>query len=569
VLYRKCKVQKINLTSFLFLFFFFLRPTKSPTNVDFSIDSFTRFLKNLPEQDNNKFNHVVAGLREKSEDEVKVYVKKLFEVAMEMEDFSLMARLAQMIDIELRNKSFRFGLIESIETALNKEKFGKEKSKAMIFAAELFTIDWIQTEQLINCFDELLLDGIHTEIALTTVQKMLKIVAVKLISKHQSEKCKTYHQIVKGHMSRFEEINLRLMCLEVLDLFEGIERSENHFSSHKKLEKLLNSALESSQENQLPNFNDDNEANIYAKMLHNKLLECFRSEEAKEMLKILELIGLMYNQEFVSNDYFNEVFDDLFRNERKSPEISVDGIETLLTVAGPKMELNDKDKLDQFMKFFKTIVKTETKSYRSKVYNELLERRANDWITLKQDSKKQIAQNGEISFELHEDYQQLIKNPKSHSDQFIRNIWSNSESPAKQAKIFHKVFTAMENQNPQEGKNLQENLRKFLIRQNSYEAHEVLFIAELFKLEMISGDVLEMILNSKVVKSLPVHIINQIISTVSSNVNARQNVKIVAWLMKLEDIAKEMTNDDFTMIKNDLNELSDFIRELKDETKEV
>jgi hypothetical protein len=143
VLYRKSKVQKINLTYFLFIFYFFLRPTKSPTNVDFSISSFTRFLQNLPEQDNNKLNHVIAGLREKSEDEHKVYVKKLFDVAMEMENFSAMTRLAQMIDIELRNKSFRFGLIELIESALNKEKFDKEKSKAMIFAAELFTIDWI------------------------------------------------------------------------------------------------------------------------------------------------------------------------------------------------------------------------------------------------------------------------------------------------------------------------------------------------------------------------------------------------------------------------------------------
>lgn len=294
--------------------------------------------------------------------------------------------------------------------------------------------------------------------------------------------------------------------------------------------------------------------------VQNILLERYENgkiedDKADELLRLVSFIGHLYNLDFVENDFINLVLDVLFENE-KTCDRAADCITNLLTVAGLKLKMNKNDKTNRYFDFLKYVVEIENKkTHRSIVYAELLKLHLEkkEKFMGPEETSPEISNNDET-----DEMKKLPIDPEKYVVEFINSMWTSISSDRENIKTCAKLCKETSLKTFFKSRHFFIDSLILFIQNQPYDdqnVNQIMFIAELFKHELISDDILELWIKPKSIKKLSLEIVIEIINAVSSKPNVSQDVKVTALLMTLEDIASDETAEIYTAIKKDIKEL--------------
>jgi hypothetical protein len=577
------------------------------------LDEFDNFLKNLSSHGNDKFLKIIDGLKSKTQDELTNFAQIFFNSRKFVSNVSVLARLAQIIEIELEiantKTSFKNAMMKIVdETFLSlpsfeiKSKHFKTTQVDVLVAliGELYNIDWINDDQLLKQLGKFFDEDFEDDQKLETLKSLLKTVSLKMIKNHAGSKCVNVCQMLNERRDNFDDIHQQLLYEEILDILDNIVtlstsdtiepndvtqvKYDKLFNDPKAVEQLLRNLnptnfKETANKLQSIRFKNDIELSDFVKtfikaMLESSQMEQFFSKLAvkiqasnfkeilinqlqhifldsfnngsiviskiNETLRLVVFIGDLYNLDFIDSDCINLILDVLFGNEKSCNE-TADCINNLLITAGLKLEANNKDKMNRYYEFLKYVVELEKETtYRSKVYEDLLEMRLTE-------KKTKVATKSEIP------------SAKCSVEDF-KSIWRTISSDHEQIETCAKNCKEISLKSREDSTNfIGDSLIEFLQNQfyDDQNANQIMFIAELYKLELITDKALESWIKPNSIEKLPLEIVTKIINSISSRPNVNLNVKITALLMKLEEISADEIASVCAAIKDDIAELSE------------
>ena len=531
----------------------------------------------------------------KSQEELLEFALAFFEAGKFVNNFSIYARLAQTIELEFvlskPEISLKMALLEVVEDSLLSlptfedilAKFKKEQTVAVLnLIGELYNIEWINDNRILEVIDKFFKEHFADAEKLRYLRTFLRTISVKLMQNCAVESFEVYSQALRKVRENFIGINDQLTCNEVLEIFETFEKFStsiprekssvekspvdlkeiehflknlnvrNFFVVARKLQVLsfvcddeiiefakafIKSMLDSQQtEEKFAKLATKVENEKFNQFLVNELQHSFLdslvsgSANAEKTFKLIGFIAELFNLEIISNDCINLILDVLFGNE-KTCSVTADYICNFFTIAGIKLDEKNKVKMDRYFEFLKFVVESEKgKSYRSKVYKELIENREKTKTNEKFNENEISAIWKTISadHEQIENYALLCKEISMRSNSSFGDLLLN--------------FVSIQPCEPQ-------------------SVNKVLFMAELYKYELLTDELLGRWMNVDQIKKLPSEIVTKIINSIANNSNAIRNVQTTALLMNLEKIVADDSEIVCEALKRDLKELTQMMQE--------
>lgn len=523
----------------------------------------------------------------KSQEELLEFALAFFDARKFVNNFSVHVRLAQTIEFELflskPEISLKMALLEVVEISLLslptfeaiQAKFKKEETDAVLsLIGELYNIEWISDNNIFEVFEKFFKEDFADAEKLRYLRSLLLIVSVKLIKNCVGERFEVFSRALRKIRENFIGINDQLTCNEVLEIFETFEKfsnqqpipRENASVDCKEIEPLLKNLnvrnfSDVARKLQALSFVCDNEIIEFAKTFIKSMLDSQQTEEKfaklaanvenekfqqflvnelqhifldsfvsgsvseEKTLKLIVFIAELFNLEIISNDCINLILDVLFGNE-KTCNKTADYICIFITIAGLKLDEKNKSKTDRYFAFLKFVVESEEgKSYRSKVYKELIEKRT------------------------------VKKTQENFVEKEISAIWKTISQDHEQIENYALLCREI---SMRSNSDFGDNLLNFVASQpcEPQNVNKVLFIAELFKYELLTDEFLGRWINLDQIKKLPSIIVTRIINSIANNPNTSLNVQTTALLMNLEEIVADDSEKVCEALKRDLKELA-------------
>ena len=503
-------------------------------------------------------------------------------------------RLAQTIELELflskPEISLKMALLEVVEISLLslptfeaiQANFKKEQTDAVLsLVGELYNIEWISDNKFIEVVEKFFKEDFTDAGKLRYLRSLLQTVSVKLMKNCVGERFDVFSSALRKIRENFIGINDQLTCNEVLEIFENFEKFSNQQTSiprenasvdYKEIESLLKivnarNFSDVARKLQVLNFVCDNEIIEFAKtfiksMLDSQLTEekfaklaakvgnekfkqflvnelqhifldsfvsgSISAEKTEKTSKLIVFIAELFNLEMISNDCINLILDVLFGNEKTCNE-TADCICSVFTIAGLKIDEKNKSKTDRYFEFLKFVVESEKgKTYRSKIYKELIENRS------------------------------MKKTEENFAEKEISAIWKTISKDHEQIENYALLCKEISMRSSHFG----DLLLDFVASQpcEPQNVNKVLFIAELYKYEMLSDEFLGRWMTLVQIKKLPSVIVTRIINSIANNSNASLNVQTTALLMNLEEIVADDSEKVCEALKKDLRELAQMMQ---------
>lgn len=579
--------------------------TQQTTNCDFS-----DFLENFTVKNDVELRLTMQSLRTKNADDFNTEVKKFFFSAMKTRIFVVAAKLCQSIENDLlscnSSNSFRTILTIMIENFFrllpdfDRIPTDQERDKSfylMNFLAELYNIGWISNYQLESYIEKYAVNGFGSNHQLLIFRSVLKVTGLNLIKNyHDTQTWKKYHDSLSEKLESFETLQLRFLGLEVLDKLEIIQSVISLKKNDIAAPMDLDSKLRSLQDNnievvakdiQLLIVNDESKVSDVVNSFINtaisnaakygKLADAIDNQKFKRILLneiynqftdslkldqktgLLSLIAELYNINYASLDNIDSIFNVLFE-DKKQCNPQVDCVKHLIKSVGLKIRQENQKYLDRRIEYLNYVAQNEDgKTYRSKVYLEIIE-----WFnssfgkTLQPSFEK--ASTSKTTLDL-ENSARVIEEPEKNAKDFMEKVWKNvnaGDDAEAMSELCKNISNESAIKNPDRKSCFAEHLEEFLNIKaiSGVNGSAIVFVAELFKSHLISFETLENCLKIKNARLLPLEKIYKIISSINSRAGYNENVKLVALVLNLEDIAGEKSLEICSEIKEDIVELN-------------
>lgn len=339
------------------------------------------------------------------------------------------------------------------------------------------------------------------------------------------------------------------------------------------IEKLIQKALSTCSTLLAKATRDICTASYMKEVLSNKCHSIFLdyvkdANKAGSTFRLIHFIGELYNFDVLSNDFINLCFEILFEHQMAM------GASALMRSTGLKMETANAAKLNGFFQFFGHVVKNEH-SRQAKVFRKLMTLRANEWndhgIQHSYEDFLMLyileeATADEVAVKLHSDHVEIEK--------FIFALWKvvlKDPHP-----LYAELCLQLSKVSPEFNRELIEFIKQRgktfgnLESQHYNEAVNcrlgkvVVFIAELFQLNVIPDFIFENFIEPRLASKIPQSFVLAVLGLVSQKIDeTAPNGKLKTLITNLEHINEDKSQQKYNSIYGDMNELRETMNQLK------
>lgn len=328
-------------------------------------------------------------------------------------------------------------------------------------------------------------------------------------------------------------------------------------------------------------------------MLLNNLNGTIRLDQLQHTMTLLHFIAELYNVKIFNYDFINLCFE-LISDD--GCDNAVDCMSFLIQKVGAKADAENNHELSSYFNKFEEIVLTEN-SFRSFVYDALIELRKNNWnrSTKPTETAQASSEIENMLNNLADDnilrvkdrLKQMIGEPgRGGMKELTTHLWKFASTKSHMAKIYAKlcneiatagdlseIIAGTSRDCTRVTTSFQHCLIEFLQSRiiplgciakqemteefNDRLANVLMFIGELYRLDLISDELLEVFL--KPTNKLSLNSLNKLISIVAPKASRSNNVRLLAFMMKLDDKAEELAGEFWIELRKDLTEITEIV----------
>jgi hypothetical protein len=473
-------------------------------------------------------------------------------------------------------KKFVNKIIKNLSKFDKLSKSAEEIERAnnlVLFTGELYKAQWIDFSQLTSCMDKLSLKNFVTAHQVSMFESLLRVVKAEMIEQRHVGNCKRYIVMLKlksAELKKLSETNNKLRdkvqkCIEMCEQVIKGTNDEENFSVFpliqnkitigtiedfniilnnlslknlkevaQKLKKqispevltiLMRKAYESPSivVKLFKEINSTSLSDFSQKYCHEKILNyksvVENNSQNKNLPCLVYFIGELYNEGVANEKLVIYCLETLFHTTNEG---TIECIMILVSIVGEKFEINCKEVLDRYFKYFNFIVNhEETGTHLAKTYSYLIEVQKNEWknseeITLPMIDLLTEKVNSENIALVSRTISRLISNCDETAANFIRKVFELITFKRNYSKICAKLLQIMTKLSLKSSyvRLLQDFLvvRKAVFaaipEENFSELVKVrlgrfiIFVAELFKLDVISQESTEIWFEDKIIMNL-------------------------------------------------------------------
>lgn len=382
-------------------------------------------------------------------------------------------------------------------------------------------------------------------------------------------------------LSQFITKNSRELDLFTKSLIAKVVRSEDEAVLCAKLSVEIQKTIESSDE-----FKEMLVDSCQQTLLNNLSLN-ISGDQLPEMISFIRFVAELHQFKVLHNNFISLCIELLLDDGSDS---AADCLTLLLMRTGPVLDFEDSANLDKVFDKLKE-ASSVSGTYRAASYRKLINFRDNNWILPKKESSSIKNFDGEnlenILMQIADEYylvsytsRKCINQSEEKLNEFINALWTcvlkNSESGSAYAKLCTDLSTTGASKDIQVGSRFRDCLVDFLncriltfdsLTSNDYTekvetrlASVMLFIAGLYVKEMVTDEELGKLLKPS--KSLSFDALSKLTSILTPKITATRNVRSMALLMNLEDLAQTQSKGIWKKLKDDIGEITEIVAEL-------
>jgi hypothetical protein len=314
----------------------------------------------------------------------------------------------------------------------------------------------------------------------------------------------------------------------------------------------------------------DSSQNIFL----NNLKENADGEKLSEIINVLEFICELYKYDELIQESFVEALLQSLMKSKASCNITVDCINRILRSIGPKLEVSDKAMFKRFIKALTKIASNEN-SYRSKIYEKLIEFMKNNCKESVQPQKKGKAKNLTV-FDLsvmHKtgNMKYIAGKLKQHlsasavrMDEFIKSLLNATSTDIEVVASYAELCKELINVNASKltfQNHLQSQIDHYLDKtRRERNVNEIIFItlltAQLYNNDVISKEHAIKWLICKDIFQLSLHQLTHLSAIIAPKILEDDDEKLKTILTFIEITIQNATLRVLSTIHNDINDLA-------------
>ncbi|CAG9811735.1 unnamed protein product [Chironomus riparius] len=287
-----------------------------------------------------------------------------------------------------------------------------------------------------------------------------------------------------------------------------------------------------------------------------------------EFMNLLEFIAELYNLDFLKHEFLSWTIEIFLQSSTN--EICSQSIEFLFMKCGQKMENENKHKLDIYMKYFDAVLAQDIKNIQSECFKRIQKLKNRKWKILNipenfyEDFLMLFSMNDANVVELLD----IFKVDEEEIDKFIQILWKIilKDQP-------HPTYSILCLEISKSCKNFGAKLTAFLtarcitfIGLNSDMFNEnvkerlgkvMTFVADIYNNNLVSDQVLEAFLDSKLTSKLPSEFVTRIFSILSKcqRLNESRNVRLKTLVKDFDNIYHQGVSAQMESIINGLKSI--------------
>ncbi|KAL7014643.1 hypothetical protein ACKWTF_016041 [Chironomus riparius] len=287
-----------------------------------------------------------------------------------------------------------------------------------------------------------------------------------------------------------------------------------------------------------------------------------------EFMNLLEYIAELYNLDFLKHEFLSWTIEIFLQSSTN--EICSQSIEFLFMKCGQKMENENKHKLDIYMKYFEAVLAQDIKNIQSECFKRIQKLKNRKWKILNipenfyEDFLMLFSMNDANVVELLD----IFKVDEEEIDKFIQILWKIilKDQP-------HPTYSILCLEISKSCKNFGPKLTAFLtarcitfIGLNSDMFNEnvkerlgkvITFVADIYNNNLVSDQVLEAFLDSKLTSKLPSEFVTRIFSILSKcqRLNESRNERLKTLVKDFDNIYHQGVSAQMESIINGLKSI--------------
>lgn len=291
---------------------------------------------------------------------------------------------------------------------------------------------------------------------------------------------------------------------------------------------------------------------------------------SEQFRNFVDFISELYISDVVKNEFINWAIEAFLKTTNE--EISCQSIELLFEKCGSKMESVNKSKTDIYFKFFKAVLAENESSIRSQYFKRIMRLRARNWRVLF------------LNETFYEDFLMLYSINDANVHELIIHIQHDDEEVIKFIQVFWKVLLKVAphpthselcsqisksciNFPPLLTEFLTARCKTFIALSDEFYSDDVkqrlgrvvTFVAEIYSLELIDDNILEMWIAIKLVAKIPSNFISRIFSILSccEQLERKNNIRLKALAANIETVYYEEISVRINAIVGDLKDINE------------
>lgn len=141
---------------------------------------------------------------------------------------------------------------------------------------------------------------------------------------------------------------------------------------------------------------------------------------------LIQYIASLHKLDMIDQDFIKHCLD-IFMEKEKNCECTVNCIAIFIQTIGSKLEKSNPDTIAKFFKFFNHVVANE-KTYRSKVYENMIQLRGNKWISRQSNIQpKALFETKQNTPTIHQAYAQpIVQQMIGQAPDYLQSQWSGA-----------------------------------------------------------------------------------------------------------------------------------------------